>query len=138
MASRLKVFVTSDGLTDYVVAVSSKAKALAAWGVHQDVFKEGAAHQTDDPVLVKAATARPGEVLRRPAGTRDKLAYLVHGLRSRPHFVAYHVKDLPAPVPLLARYGLRRPLLTWTVRTPEDRQRAARWADQMIFEGFRP
>jgi hypothetical protein len=76
MAPRLKVFVTSDGLTDYVVAVSSKAKALAAWGVRQDVFKEGAAHQTDDPVLVKAATARPGEVLRRPAGTRDKLARL--------------------------------------------------------------
>ncbi|WP_257817610.1 hypothetical protein [Phenylobacterium sp. J367] len=32
MARRLKVFVTSDGLTDYIVAVSSKAKALAAWG----------------------------------------------------------------------------------------------------------
>lgn len=76
MASRLKVFVTSDGLTDYVVAVSSKAKALAAWGVRQDVFKEGAAHQTDDPALVKAATAKPGEVLRRPSGTRDKLAKL--------------------------------------------------------------
>jgi glycerophosphoryl diester phosphodiesterase len=30
------------------------------------------------------------------------------------------------------------PLLTWTVRTPEDRARAQRMADQMIFEGFRP
>jgi hypothetical protein len=29
-------------------------------------------------------------------------------------------------------------LLTWTVRSTEERQRAARWADQMIFEGFRP
>ena len=76
MAAKLKVFVTSDGLTDYVVAVSSKAKALTAWGVRQDVFKEGAAHQTDDPELVKAATAKPGEVLRRPAGTRDQLAKL--------------------------------------------------------------
>jgi hypothetical protein len=28
--------------------------------------------------------------------------------------------------------------LTWTVRTPEDRERAARYADQIIFEGFRP
>jgi hypothetical protein len=76
MAARLKVFVTSDGLTDYVVAVSSRAKALAAWGVRQDVFKEGAAHETDDPALVKAATARPGEVLRRPAGSRATLARL--------------------------------------------------------------
>jgi hypothetical protein len=74
--ARLKVFVTSDGLTDYVVATSSKAKALAAWGLRQDVFKEGAAHETDDPALVKAALAQPGEVLRKPAGTREKLARL--------------------------------------------------------------
>jgi glycerophosphoryl diester phosphodiesterase len=30
------------------------------------------------------------------------------------------------------------PVLTWTVRTPAQQERAARWADQMIFEGFRP
>jgi hypothetical protein len=84
MAPRLKVFVTSDGLTDYVVATSSKAKALAAWGMRQDVFKEGAAHETDDPALVKAAFARPGEVLRRPAGTREKLAKLKPAKAARP------------------------------------------------------
>ena len=76
MAPRLKVFVTSDGLTDYVVAVSSKAKALAAWGSHQDLFKNGSARETDDPALVKAAVASPGEVLRKPAGTRTDLARL--------------------------------------------------------------
>ena len=38
----------------------------------------------------------------------------------------------------LARTVLRLPLLTWTVRTDVDRERAARYADQMIFEGFRP
>ena len=76
MPPRLKVFVTSDGLTDFAVATSSKAKALAAWGVRQDVFKEGRAHETDDPELVAAATARPGEVLRRPAGSRGELASL--------------------------------------------------------------
>ena len=76
MAPRLKVFVTSDGLTDYVVATSSKAKALAAWGTRPAGFKEGAAHETDDPARRQAALARPGEVLRRPAGTREKLAKL--------------------------------------------------------------
>jgi cell division septum initiation protein DivIVA len=76
MAPRLKVFVTSDGLTDYVVATTSKAKALAAWGSHQDLFKGGAARETDDAALVKAATAKPGVVLRRPAGTRGELAKL--------------------------------------------------------------
>jgi hypothetical protein len=76
MAPRLKVFVTSDGLTDYVVAASSKPKALAAWGSHQDLFKTGLAHETDDRELVKAATAQPGEVLRRPVGGAGALAKL--------------------------------------------------------------
>lgn len=76
MAPRLKVFVTSDGLTDFVVAASSRPKALAAWGSHQDLFKTGLAHETDDPELTSAATAKPGEVLRRPAGTRGELARL--------------------------------------------------------------
>lgn len=76
MAARLKVFVTSDGLTDYVVATTSRAKALAAWGVRQDVFKEGRAHETDDPELVKAAAAQPDQVLRRPSGGRDVLKAL--------------------------------------------------------------
>jgi hypothetical protein len=66
------------------------------------------------------------------------LAYLRQGIRSQPHFIAYHVNDLPASLPLLGRYVLGMPLLTWTVRTPDDRRRAARWADQIIFEGFRP
>jgi hypothetical protein len=38
----------------------------------------------------------------------------------------------------MARNIFGCPLLTWTVRTGEQRQRAARYADQMIFEGFRP
>lgn len=63
--ARLKVFVSSDGLTDYVVAASSRPKALAAWGAHQDLFVTGGATETDDPALVKAALAHPGEVLRR-------------------------------------------------------------------------
>ena len=84
MAARLKVFVTSDGLTDYVVAASSRAKALAAWGVRQDVFKEGQAHETDDPALLKAALARPGEVLRKPAGARATLAKLKPAKPAKP------------------------------------------------------
>ena len=76
MAPRLKVFVTSDGLTDYVVAASSKAKALAAWDVRQDLFKTGQARETGDAALIEAASVKPGEVLRRPAGTRETLAKL--------------------------------------------------------------
>jgi hypothetical protein len=84
VAPRLKVFVTSDGLTDYVVAASSRPKALAAWGVRQDLFKEGQAHETDDPALAEAALARPGEVLRRPAGSRAALARVKVARPARP------------------------------------------------------
>jgi glycerophosphoryl diester phosphodiesterase len=69
---------------------------------------------------------------------RRELAFLLHGWRTRPHFVAYYVKDLPSPGPLIARHVFGLPLLTWTVRTEQDRQRARTWANQMIFEGFRP
>jgi glycerophosphoryl diester phosphodiesterase len=69
---------------------------------------------------------------------RAGMLYLRHGFRTRPHFVAYWVNELPALAPWIARYVFGCPLLTWTVRTPEQRDRAARHADQMIFEGFRP
>lgn len=69
---------------------------------------------------------------------RDSMLYLRHAFRTRPHFVAFWVNQLPAPAPWIARNIFGLPLLTWTVRTPEQRERAARYADQMIFEGFRP
>ena len=71
------------------------------------------------------------------AGQRRVLGNLLHSFRTRPHFVAYAVRDLPATAPLLARYVFGLPLLAWTVRNESDR-RKARWANQMIFEGFRP
>ena len=64
------------------------------------------------------------------------MAHLLHVTVTRPDFVAYRVDDLPAPATRLAR-RMGIPVLTWTVRTPEQRQRAGAWADQMIFEGFR-
>ena len=73
-----------------------------------------------------------------PIWMRHGMGYLVTALTARPQFVAYGIADLPALAPLFARHVLSMPLLTWAVRTPAERQRAARWADQMIFEGFRP
>ncbi len=67
-----------------------------------------------------------------------RLAFLLHALRTRPQFLAYSIKDLPAVAPLIARRVFGLPLLTWTVRSEADRLRAGRFADQMIFEGFRP
>jgi glycerophosphoryl diester phosphodiesterase len=73
-----------------------------------------------------------------PPWMRHGMGYLLTALTARPQFVAYAVADLPAVAPLLARHIFSLPLLTWAVRTDAERQTAARWADQMIFEGFRP
>jgi len=69
---------------------------------------------------------------------RKGMLHLRHAFHTRPHFVAYWVDELPATAPWIARNIFGLPLLTWTVRTPAQRAWAARYADQMIFEGFRP
>ena len=72
------------------------------------------------------------------AAQRRGMLHLRHALRTRPHFVAWWVDELPAAAPWIARNIFGCPLLTWTVHTTEQRAIAARHADQMIFEGFLP
>jgi glycerophosphoryl diester phosphodiesterase len=69
---------------------------------------------------------------------RRTVAYGAHILRMRPQFIAYAVKDLPSAAMSFARKVFRLPVLAWTVRTVMERETAARHADQIIFEGFRP
>lgn len=66
--ARLKVFAWSNGLKTYAVATTSRPKALEAWGINQDMFREGLAHEADDPVLIEAAMAQPGVVVEQAAG----------------------------------------------------------------------
>jgi glycerophosphoryl diester phosphodiesterase len=49
---------------------------------------------------------------------------------SNPDFLAYDIRDLPS----VSAKGL--PVLTWTVRSRDDRARAARHADQIIYENL--
>ena len=69
MAASRKVYEAHLGFYDTVVAAFSQKSALAAWGSSTDLFKMKIARVTTDPVKVKAALAKPGLVLRRPAGT---------------------------------------------------------------------
>jgi glycerophosphoryl diester phosphodiesterase len=73
-----------------------------------------------------------------PAPARFARRHLLSFGAIRPAFVACDVRRLPALVPVLLRQILRRPLVTWTVRSAEDRKTAAVWTDQIIFEGFDP
>ena len=99
-----------------------------------------------DPAMISAIAAAAPGLPRGLVAERDLLSgrgvgtatYFGAVFRARPHFMAWSVRDLPATLPLLARYAFGLPLLTWTVRTDLDRARARSWADQMIFEGFRP
>ncbi|HZS63234.1 MAG TPA: glycerophosphodiester phosphodiesterase family protein [Xanthobacteraceae bacterium] len=86
--------------------------------------------------LVAERHFRPGHQDR--VSWRESMIYLGNVAAARPQFLAYSVRDLPSAPALAFRFATGRPLLTWTVRSEDDRNRAARWADQMIFEGFRP
>ncbi len=66
------------------------------------------------------------------------MAAMLHFGETRPDFLSYRVADLPHAVPFLCRTAIGLPVMTWTVRTEEQRHRAATWADQMVFEGFLP
>ncbi|PZO00681.1 MAG: glycerophosphodiester phosphodiesterase [Hyphomicrobiales bacterium] len=72
------------------------------------------------------------------ATRRHAMANLLHFGESRPDFLSWKVGDLESAAPYLCRSALGMPLMSWTVRTPADREMATRHADQMVFEGFTP
>lgn len=65
MARKLKVFCYSDGFHSWTVAATSRAKALEAWGVKRDLFKDGSAREIDVGPDRAAALAAPGELIER-------------------------------------------------------------------------
>jgi len=68
MARKLKVFSWSDGLHDYTVATTSRAKALEAWDVGRDLFKDGTAREAAEGPASAAALDAPDTVITTPAG----------------------------------------------------------------------
>jgi glycerophosphoryl diester phosphodiesterase len=112
-----------------------------------------AALMSFDPTLIEALRKRAPDLPRGivaerhyaqdewgPLPRRDKrsMAHLLHIPYTRPHFIAYAISDLPTVATTIARDILRMPLLTWTVRSENDRRQAQRYADQIIFEDWRP
>ncbi|KLK93552.1 glycerophosphodiester phosphodiesterase [Microvirga vignae] len=69
---------------------------------------------------------------------KHRFANLLHFEETQPHFLSWRVKDLPCASTYLSRLLGHLPVMTWTVRNPEDRARAEKHADQMVFEGFLP
>lgn len=104
--------------------------------------KAVAAYAAAAPELPRGLIAGP---FRNPlywghlsAWRRFLMRHLLSAFIARPHFVAYDIEALPSAAPLVWRRVLGRPLLAWTIRSKRERVRAKRYADAMIFEGFRP
>ena len=58
---RLNVYVSPAGFYDAVVAAANQKAALAAWGVHANLFADGVAGPEEDPAWREKALASPGE-----------------------------------------------------------------------------
>ena len=71
---RLKAFQAQFGFYDSIVAAPSRAAALRAWGVHQDLFASGDARLATDEAAIAAAMAHPQTPLRRAVGSSDAFA----------------------------------------------------------------
>ena len=67
---KLKVFRTTIGFYDAIVAAPSMKAAIEAWGARPNIFRQGLAKEIHDPRLVKLARAKPRLVFRRLVGAR--------------------------------------------------------------------
>ncbi|MDB5459216.1 MAG: hypothetical protein JWO72_957 [Caulobacteraceae bacterium] len=84
MAARLKVFTWSDGFHRYTVATSSRAKALAAWGFHRDLFQTGDAQEVTSGDDHDQALAHPGVSVERGLSIDAGMVALKTAARPRP------------------------------------------------------
>ena len=86
------------------------------------------------PEVVRGQTASSFADVPMPAPVKAALRSMVANRWSRPHFLSYDLRDLPSDaVDRWRDRGL--PLITWTVRTPADVDKARSVADNFIFEG---
>lgn len=106
--------------------------------------------QSFSPFSVKWFRQNAPGVLRGQLSSRfddmqDPLpAYQVFGLKNllvnilaRPNFISYDIDSLPkGVVSRLRKKGIA--VLGWTVRSEEQREKAARYCDTVIFENIRP
>jgi glycerophosphoryl diester phosphodiesterase len=70
-----------------------------------------------------------------PLARRLEMRSFSHAMRTQPHFVSFCAVELPfQPIGHLRAAGL--PIISWTIRKPEQVAHARRYSDQITFEGF--
>ena len=110
VARRLKVFIAQIGFYDTVVAASSQAAALRAWGTRQNLFAGGGARVADDPKAIEAALSSPEIPLRRVVGTDNPFELKPRGLPNVPDAPKKWAEDLHPKRPPRVVPRVRRPV----------------------------
>lgn len=94
---------------------------------------------TDHPRgIIANATPAPVPWGGDSAFGRFSLRHLMHIPGTRPDFIAYDCRALPAPGPALWSNLFDLPVLSWTVRSQQEADRIQKSVSQIIFEGFDP
>jgi glycerophosphoryl diester phosphodiesterase len=147
IAGRSPLFVEIKSQFDDGTPLASRVGARLA------AYRGPAAAESFDPGMVGTLRAEQPGVPRGIIGCafaddedwaeltgsqRFAMRHLLHWASTRPDFLSWDVHDLPRASATLARRLAGTPISTWTVRTPADQARAGLYADQMVFEGFRP
>lgn len=107
-------------------AIQSFNPASVAW------FKHHAPHILRGQLLgsINAKTTPwPTDLLHK--------TLLINGVSS-PHFIAYNLHGLPSLPVAIARRFLHIPILAWTIQTEQDKAKALKYADNIIFEAIAP
>ena len=68
----------------------------------------------------------------------DSMTHFLHFNETRPDFISWRSSDLPHALPNLFKTALRKPVTCWTIRSTEAEQKIQKWADQIVFEEYRP
>lgn len=152
------LFAQVDGAVPLVIEIKSHMKAGSQNPFVRRIVDQVAAYKgpacikSFDPDMLDVALAHNPSVLRGIVSdamrrqdhgnlshsNRFGLRHILHFPRTRPHFISYGMKDLPQIGPSLLSRWFKLPIMAWTVKSKEDRERAAQFADQIVFEGFDP
>jgi glycerophosphoryl diester phosphodiesterase len=72
------------------------------------------------------------------AKKRFCLRHFLYWPSIKPNFIAYDQKSLPTTETIFTQKVLKKPVLSWTVRSQEIAKCIAPYCDQIIFENYRP
>ena len=103
------------------------------------VMLEGMASLTDRPRgIVSCDFFRVKEGRNFSDEQKYQLTHLLHAAKTRPDFISYCQKDLPAPAVDLLKQLYDLPVICWTTKDVECHRHALQFCDQVTFEGYNP